>query len=177
MSKIMVWCTGLVVAGVLGVCGQAAAGVAAGGSWGRVIEVPGLAALNTGKGGGAGVSAVSCGSPGNCAAGGGFGGRPRHPARVGPWRARRAGKRTGGRGRAGGGRQETGLPGLTAMSGGGGADVGSLWCASAGNCVAGGSYADGNGSSQGFVAAERNGRWGKATRVPGLAALNKGGDA
>ena len=29
--------------------------------------------------------------------------------------------------------------------------------------------------SRGFVASERNGRWGRATKVPGLDALNKGG--
>jgi len=40
----------------------------AGGSWGAAEEVPGTAALNIH--GGAGVSSVSCASPGNCAAGG-----------------------------------------------------------------------------------------------------------
>ena len=44
-------------------------------------------------------------------------------------------------------------------------------CASAGNCAAGGRYRDG-GHLQGFVAGERNGLWGKAIEVPGLAALN-----
>src|SRR5258708_35345428 len=45
-----------------------AAGAPAG-SWGRAIEVPGLAALD--KVGGAVVVSVSCGSAGNCAGGGG----------------------------------------------------------------------------------------------------------
>ena len=44
-----------------------AAGAPAG-SWGRAIEVPGLAALD--KVGGAVVVSVSCGSAGSCAAGG-----------------------------------------------------------------------------------------------------------
>src|SRR5258708_20486767 len=44
-----------------------AAGAPAG-SWGRAIEVPGLAALD--KVGGAVVVSVSCGSAGNCPAGG-----------------------------------------------------------------------------------------------------------
>src|SRR5258708_7194395 len=46
-----------------------AAGAPAG-SWGRAIEVPGLAALD--KVGGAVVVSVSCGSAGNCAAGGDY---------------------------------------------------------------------------------------------------------
>src|SRR6266702_1479497 len=53
-------------------CGQVAAGPGAvAGSWGRPIEVPGLGALNTG--GDAQVLSVSCGSAGNCAAGGYYG--------------------------------------------------------------------------------------------------------
>jgi len=46
-------------------------------------------------------------------------------------------------------------------------------CASAGNCAAGGYYADRRGNAQGFVAVERDGRWGTAIEVPGLGALNK----
>src|SRR5216684_937069 len=40
------------------------------GRWGRAVEVPGLGVLN--RGGNAGVSSVSCASPGNCAAGGDY---------------------------------------------------------------------------------------------------------
>src|SRR5258708_39886440 len=47
-----------------------AAAVRAAGWWGRAIAVPGLAALNQGRN--AGVSSVSCPSPGSCAAGGVF---------------------------------------------------------------------------------------------------------
>jgi hypothetical protein len=50
-------------------------------------------------------------------------------------------------------------------------------CGSAGNCAAGGYYDDGDGNFQGFVAVERNGRWGRAIEVPGLGALNVGGNA
>ena len=46
----------------------AGAGAAASGGWGRAEQVPGLAAL-TGSGD-AGLTAVSCASPGNCSAGG-----------------------------------------------------------------------------------------------------------
>lgn len=42
----------------------------------------------------------------------------------------------------------------------------------AGNCVA-----VGYGGAQGFVLTERHGRWGKATGLPGLAALNTGRQA
>jgi hypothetical protein len=38
------------------------------GTWGTALEVPGTAALNKGKAGR--VNSVSCGAPGNCAAGG-----------------------------------------------------------------------------------------------------------
>jgi hypothetical protein len=52
------------------------------------------------------------------------------------------------------------------------ADLGSMSCAGAGNCAAGGEY-DGDGSVA-FVATEKNGVWGHETTVPGLGSLNKG---
>lgn len=39
------------------------------GTWGTAIEVPGLAALNI-LNGSAEINSLSCGSPGNCSAGG-----------------------------------------------------------------------------------------------------------
>ena len=50
-------------------------------------------------------------------------------------------------------------------------------CASAGNCAVGGDYGSGPDfhAEQGFVAVERDGRWRRAIEVPGLAALNTGG--
>ena len=45
---------------------------------------------------------------------------------------------------------------------------------SPGNCAAGGDYADGDARQPGFVVSEKNGRWGQAVEVPGLAALNEG---
>jgi len=53
----------------------------------------------------------------------------------------------------------------------------SLSCASAGDCATGGAYRDGAGHVQGFVAVERNGRWGRAIEVPGLGALSPGGSS
>jgi hypothetical protein len=39
------------------------------------------------------------------------------------------------------------------------------------NCAAGGFYAARDGHLRGFVVSERNGVWGQAIKVPGLAAL------
>ena len=75
----MTWCTGLALAGVLVGGGQSAAR-AAGGSWGRAIEVPGLGPLD--KGGYARVESVSCVSAGNCAAGGDYSHHRPGPAAV-----------------------------------------------------------------------------------------------
>src|ERR1022692_1486677 len=139
------------------------------GRWGKAIEVPGLGALNTGGpfGSAAGVSSVSCGSAGSCAAGGSY------TDASGRSQGFVADERNGRWGTA------IEVPGLGALNTGvydGPDGVSSLSCASAGSCAAGGSYEDGNGQ-QGFVAVERNGRWGTAIEVPGLGALNKAGIA
>ncbi len=133
------------------------------GVWGRAIEVPGLRA----SGGVVGVDSVSCASAGNCAAGGYYVDRSSNPQgfvvaeRDGAWA------------------KAIEVPGLGALNknqdNGYGAEVTSVSCASAGNCSYGGWYQDRHGTQQGFVAGERNGRWGKAIEVPGLGALNTGG--
>ena len=69
------------------------------------------------------------------------------------------------------------VPGLDVLNKGGLAEVISVSCASPGNCAAGGSYRDQWFRTQGFVAVERNGVWGRAVEVPGLGALNKAGIA
>ncbi len=84
---------------------------------------------------------------------------------------------TGGAIAAGSWRHAIEVPGLGALNAGGNAWVFSVSCGSAGNCAAGGQYADGSGHIQAFVASERNGRWGKAIEVPDLGALNAGGVA
>ncbi|HEX6933174.1 MAG TPA: hypothetical protein VF162_13595 [Streptosporangiaceae bacterium] len=67
------------------------------------------------------------------------------------------------------------VPGLAALTGRL-AEATSVSCASPGNCAAVGDYSNvSGGRTQGFVAVERNGRWGKAIEVPGLGLLNKGG--
>ena len=69
------------------------------------------------------------------------------------------------------------VPGAAALNTGGDAVILSVSCAGVGSCSAGGYYTDGSGHRQAFVAAQRNGRWGKAIEVPGTAALNKSGIA
>ena len=69
------------------------------------------------------------------------------------------------------------VPGTAALNTGGNASVGSVSCASAGSCSAGGSYRHGTAGVQVFVVDEVHGSWGKAEEVPGTAALNTGGFA
>jgi len=137
------------------------------GRWRAAIEVPGTATLNKG-GGPAAVNSVSCASAGNCAAGGRYAGSDGVQAFVasevnGRWRA------------------AVEVPGSGKLNAGGhaggNAEVNSVSCASAGNCAAGGSYWDGSGATQAFVASEVNGRWRAAIEVPGTGKLNAGGTA
>ena len=129
------------------------------GVWGRAIAVPGLASLNAG--GYAQVYSVSCSPAGNCAAGGSYTDRSRSDQGF------VVGERNGVWGRA------TPVPGLATLNKLL-ADVLSVSCGPAGSCAAGGYYVDRSGHRQGWVATARNGRWGRAAPVPGLAALNKG---
>ncbi len=130
------------------------------GAWGTAIEVAGLGRH------GAEILTVSCASAGNCAAGGDYTNTFGQQGFV-------VSEKNGHWGAA------IKVPGLGALNTGGAAYVFSVSCASADNCSAGGTYSynEGSGASLGFVVSERNGRWGHATKVPGLAALNRGGDA
>jgi hypothetical protein len=133
------------------------------GTWGPVLEVPGAAVLNTG--GSARVGSVSCGSAGNCAAGGAYlDSSNHHQVFV-------ASEVNGKWGTA------IEVPGTAALNGRGHADVGSVSCGSAGNCAVAGSYVDSANHTQVFVASQVNGTWGTAVEVPGTAALNTGGHA
>jgi hypothetical protein len=101
-------------------------------SRGQAIEVPGLGALNKGAGSSVllGVFSVSCGSSGNCAAGGGYRDGDRHEQgfvvseKNGRWG------------------QAIEIPGSGALNKGHGAQVSTVSCASAGNCAAGGGCLD-----------------------------------
>jgi hypothetical protein len=133
------------------------------GTWRTAIEVPGTGALN--KGGSAQVVSVSCASAGNCTVGGIYTDRAgREQAFVGSEQH-------------GAWRKAIEVPGTAALNKGGAAEVDSVSCASAGNCLAGGSYTDRAGHQQAFVASLRNGTWHRAMEVPGTAALNKSGIA
>src|SRR5215468_3814527 len=154
-----VWCA----APLAVMAAQGAGAVARAGTWRTAIEVPGLGSLN--KGGEAQVHSVSCGSAGNCAAGGCYTDGHGHgqafvaSEQNGTWHT------------------AIKVPGSGALNKRGEAEVFSVSCASAGNCAAGGLYRDGSARFQAFVVSERNGTWGTAIGVPGSGALNAGGDA
>jgi hypothetical protein len=153
---------GLVLAGA-GTAAGARAAVSAG-RWRTAIEVPGLAALNAGNGRAAVVS-VSCALAGYCGAGGYYTDRGRHTQGL------VVSERNGRWGNA------VVVPGLVALNAAGNAQVVSVSCTGRGRCAAGGFYTDSSGHTQGFVVSERNGRWGDAVEVPGLAALDGGASA
>ncbi len=130
------------------------------GSWGNAIQMPGLASLNAG--GTAFPVALSCGSPGNCAAGGSYRDAAGHTQaflvtqKNSHWNKTAEARGTG------------------ALNAGGGAQVTTISCPSAGNCSVGGSYARTSGHLQLFLISESKGSWGKATVLPGILSHNKG---
>jgi len=123
------------------------------GRWGTALEIPGTARLDAQQ---IGDTSVSCASAGNCAARGFYTDGQRHThlfvlsKRNGRWSAATVVPGTVGKVRAG---------------------VYSMWCDSAGNCVAGGVYND-QGRQQAFVANERNARWAAAVNVLRTSGLN-----
>jgi hypothetical protein len=123
--------------------------------WGSAEEIPGVANL----GAYAELRSISCGSSGNCAAGGDISDGAGH------YQAFVVNQVNGSWGNA----QE--VPGIATIVAGSpfGARVTSISCASAGNCAAGG-YA----GVQAFVVDEVNRTWGSAEKVPGIAALSTG---
>ena len=134
------------------------------GRWGTAFEVPGTRALNVD--GGASIYSLSCASAGNCAAGGPYRDSTGHA------QAFIVTERNGRWGKA------AEVPGTANLNTGGSAEVDSVSCPSPGNCVAGGSYAVVTNHTkliQVFVLSQRNGRWGNAVKLPGLAALNVDG--
>ena len=133
------------------------------GRWRRVTEAPGTTALN--RGGSAKVSSVSCGAVGDCGAGGSY------TDAAGHVQAFVVNETNGRWGRA------IEVPATAELNKGGSAKVTSVSCPSAGECTAGGSYADGDNLLQAFVVEERAGTWGAALELPGSEALNKGGAA
>jgi hypothetical protein len=129
------------------------------GRWGKPAAIPGLAKLGTA---GAAITSITCPTAGNCAAGGVY-----FPD-SNTTEVFVASERNGRWGKA------TQLPGFAALNTEGGGRLAEVTCLSAGNCVAGGSYAATadffGGADEPFVASERNGHWGKAIEVPGIPA-------
>src|SRR2546428_964679 len=66
------------------------------------------------------------------------------------------------------------VSGSATLDGGGHGSVTSISCAAPGDCVAGGSYRQGQ-YSEAFVVSETNGSWGDASGVPGAPALGSVG--
>jgi hypothetical protein len=151
------------------VAGDASVGFAvseSGGTWSDANEITISSSLGSG---GTSLDNISCSSPGNCsAAGNGLypdaavsGGFAFIPFEV---------SETGGTW----GSPST-FAGLATLNTGLNSASLSISCSSAGNCSAGGTYADGNGKLQAFVASETKGSWGDASEVPGTSSLNLGG--
>ena len=131
------------------------------GRWGTASKPRGLRALGVLS---SEIRTVSCASAGNCAAGGDytdFSGSDQ--AMIVTERAGRWGKAVE-------------VPG-TATLNADDAEVTSVSCAAAGDCLAGGFYDYGAGNFGAFLASQHGGRWARATRVPGLAPLDTGKDS
>jgi hypothetical protein len=136
-----------------------------GGYWGKPQQVPGLASL--GSDSFPSADDVACPAKGDCLVAGEYGSTGSNGFVVeeinGTW------------GKA------IPIPGLAALDTAGQAAIDSVSCPSAGNCTVAGDYAVGNpdnpSSYSSFVVDEVNYKWGTAQQIPGLAALNVGGDA
>ena len=117
------------------------------GTWGRALEVPGTAAVNTS--GGAITQSVSCPSSGDCVAAGYYISKTWHPF---------VSVRTDG----------TWSPILTLPlpPGAGSATLNFVWCASAGNCEAVGDYNNEGLTADDFFVIEKNGTWGSEKKIP-----------
>jgi hypothetical protein len=132
-----------------------------GGTWGKAQEIPGSAARNAG--GAAEDYGISCPAAGDCMTGGYYTDAAHHG------QAFVVSQHNGKWGSA------IEVPGSGVLNAGHAAETSAVSCGSAGNCSISGSYTDGAGHGQAFVATWRKGKWKKAEEVPGLAKLNKDG--
>jgi hypothetical protein len=177
------------------------------GIWGKIRELPGIAALTNNRYHWSEPSGLACASAGNCAIGGVYDDAARHGQAFvatqvgGTWRTAEqvpgsgstgaavntvscvpSGPCTAGGGYPGGAFAITDTGGtwgsLTAIPASSGDAIGSLSCSSAGTCTAGGPVTGGGISPTGiFTTTEHGGTWGKPQPLPGLATLDKGGFA
>jgi hypothetical protein len=133
------------------------------GTWRGAVEVPGSGTLNFG--GLANTDSVSCASAGTCVAGGDYtdgGGQAQTfvtSETNGTWK------------------NAIEVPGSGTLPAGRFGSQALVSCATAGNCAVGLTYTGDFNRQQAFVASATNGTWGKATEIPGLGALNAGGNA
>lgn len=132
------------------------------GTWGQAIELPGLASPDRSD---PVADALSCSTPGNCAAGGTY--RDSSESDQGF-----VADQTDGQWHA-----AIEVPGLAALNQQGAAWVGAISCPAPGSCGAGGGYADADQATQAYVVSEVHGHWGTALEVPGTARLNTAGSA
>ena len=140
--------------------GQALVVTERNGAWGTPEEVPGTAALGTGKGA---VNSVSCARDGYCALGGHYGQPstgPDSPGYDSPFVAS---------GRDGRWRAAVAWPSAPVLNGDDGPDEGDIVavsCPSAGSCAAAGNVTLFSGPV--FVVSQKHGAWGRPRRLPGL---------
>jgi hypothetical protein len=128
-----------------------------GGSWGPLTAIPASSSDA--------INSLSCSSAGTCTGGGPVTSNGLSPTGIfttaehhGTWAKPQP------------------LPGLATLNAGGFATI-TLSCVSAGTCGGGGDYTDAAHHGQAYVASQQHGTWGTAKAVPGLIALNSGGDA
>jgi hypothetical protein len=131
------------------------------GTWGSAVEVPGTAALNVG--GTATVNSVSCTSPGNCAAGGGY------TDASGDGQGFVVSETGGTWGTA------TEVVDPLAIGSVNTAGVESLSCSATGSCSAVGLDVTTGGAPTGFALTETGGTWGAATEITMTSTLGAGG--
>ena len=133
------------------------------GTWGNATQI-GDFPIAGGEASGEVIS-TSCSSIDNCAIGGVYGDGE------GGAQAFVANERNGSWG------NPIEIPGTSTLNTGGSAEVTSVSCATSGVCAAVGSYTDSANAVQGFAANFSAGNWSGAIELPGLGALNVGGEA
>jgi hypothetical protein len=157
-------CT-LAVGAFLPGAGTADAATAATPSWSDAVFLPGSPANDPVQ-----VDALSCTAPGDCTAAGIDYRGIYLSSRLPPQYGFVVDERNGRWGKL---QDIPGLPpGGLSTSNTAPPSIGGLSCASPGNCLVGGSYGtDADGDVGAFTVEEKNGVWGHAMKVPGLAAL------
>ena len=131
------------------------------GHWGQARKVQGSRSFDSS--GLTPLEGLSCASAGNCVAGGSY-----SPAGALTAYAFVVSEKNGRWGQP--------LRVATPFAGSS-AQIEDVSCPSAGNCAASGAYSDARDETQALVVSEKNGRWGRAQAIPGVRALNVGGDA